>query len=52
MKYLAILFLLISVICFSVVGLMFNLLSFIDYPYLYSGVIFLTLSVILYFKYK
>lgn len=41
-------FILLSVLCFTVVFIMNYNLSFIDYPYLYLGLIFLTLSVLVF----
>ena len=43
-------FIISTILCFTVVFLMYYNLSFIDYPYLYLGLIFLTLSILV-FKY-
>ncbi len=37
---------LIAILCFIVVGIMYTKLSFIDWPYLAGGVIFLVLGVL------
>ena len=39
-------FLIASILCLVVLFLMYTKLSFIDYPYLYSGLIFLVLSIL------
>ena len=37
---------LIAILCFTVVGIMYTKLSFIDWPYLVGGVFFLVTGVI------
>ncbi len=41
-------FIISTILCFTVVFLMYYNLSFVDYPYLYLGLIFLTLSVLVF----
>ena len=43
MKYLKIIFFVLAIICFAEVYYMYKMLSFIDYPYLYAGGLFLAL---------
>ena len=50
MKYLNAISLVISVICFAEVYYMHKMLSFIDYPYLYVGGLFLALSIYIFIK--
>ena len=50
MKNFKIIFLVVSFICFVEVYYMHSILSFIDYPYLYLGSIFLILSIYLFIK--
>ncbi|RPG54932.1 MAG: LPXTG cell wall anchor domain-containing protein [Flavobacteriales bacterium] len=50
MKYLKTISLIISIICFVEVYYMYNILSFIDYPYLYVGLLLLALSIYLFIK--
>ena len=47
MKYLKVTLLVTAIICFVEVYYMHSVLSFIDYPYLYLGVVLLTLSIYL-----
>ena len=48
MKYLKIILLVLAIICFVEIYYMHIMLSFIDYPYLYLGGVFLTLSICLF----
>ncbi len=50
MKYLKLIFLVLAIICYVEIYYMHSMLSFIDYPYLYLGSIFLTLSIYLFIK--
>ena len=50
MKYLRIIFLVLAIICFVEIYYMHSMLSFIDYPYLYLGGVFLTLSIYLFIR--
>ena len=50
MKYLKIIFLVLAIICFVEIYYMHLMLSFIDYPYLYLGSIFLTISIYLFIR--
>ena len=48
MKYLKIILFVLAIICFVEIYYMHSMLSFIDYPYLYLGSVFLTLSIYLF----
>ena len=50
MKYLKIIFFVLAIICFTEVYYMHKMLSFIDYPYLNAGGLFLALSTYIYIK--
>tara|TARA_A100001234_G_scaffold149969_1_gene131985 strand:- start:657 stop:818 length:162 start_codon:yes stop_codon:yes gene_type:complete len=50
MKYLKIIFLVLAIVCFIEIYYMHRMLSFIDYPYLYAGGLFLALSAYIYTK--
>jgi len=50
MKYLKVISLFLSTICFIEVYYMFSMLSFIDYPYLYAGGLLLASSIYLFIR--
>lgn len=39
-KLFALVFFVLALLCFIILGLMFSKLSFIDYPYLIGGIVF------------
>lgn len=49
-KFLKILLIILSLVCFYVVYLMYSKLSFIDTPYLYGGIVLLLIGLLLDFK--
>jgi len=52
MKYVKYFFLLLALICFFEVYYLHAKLSFIDRPYLYAGIVFVTLSGLIHSKLK
>ncbi len=47
---LKVIFIIISILCFIVVVFMYSKLSFIDWPYLWAGIIFFLIPFFLNFK--